>query len=130
MKTIWEFGYPIIAIFGAYAVYAIIIKPRMDEAYQVLGKAHELNTKSGLAWVWAKIDGWKTQILTAIVAAFQVLQLLPAETITEIQQLPWGGLFEANVANKISLVCAFLITITHVTGIVKAAKTVPQPPQA
>lgn len=126
MKFLIDFSWPIAIALAAYAVYALIVKPKITEAGKVLGKADTVaSTESAWAWGWAKIDGWKTPILASISGAFQAIQLVPAEMITEWQQLPWGMVFEQTVANKISAGCALLIAITHASGYIKAAKATP-----
>jgi hypothetical protein len=129
MKFLIDFSWPIAVAIAAYAVYSLIVKPKMVEAAKVLGKADTLSTKTGIAWIWAKVDGWKTPILSSIAGIFQMVQLIPADLISEWQQLPWGGVFQSTVANKISVACAFLIAITHAVGIAKAAKATPKAPE-
>jgi hypothetical protein len=126
MKFAWDFMWPLIVVFGVYAVYSIIIKPQMTETAQVLGKDAQLAQSSGLVWFWTLIDGWKTHILAVIAIIPQVLQLMDPGLIAEWQQLPWGTLFDPKVANAVTALCAFLIPITHTMGLLKAAKTPPQ----
>lgn len=129
MKMLWSFGWPLIAVFGAYAVYATIVKPKLAEASQILGKAQKLTVLGGLPWILAKVNGWKTPILAVVAGAAQMAQLIDADMLHEWQQLPWGSIFDARTANEISVACAFLIPITHSLGILSSAKTTPQPPQ-
>jgi hypothetical protein len=127
MKFFWDFSWPIVIVIATYAAYSLVIKPKLAEAAQVLGKSETVAVTDGWgAWIWAKIDGWKTIIVAFIGGLPQVIQLIPAEIITEWQQLPWGVVFEQSVANKISAACALLVAITHSAGILKAAKTAPQ----
>lgn len=125
MNMFWDWGWLVAALSGIYAVYATVVKPKLDEAAQVLDKAYTLIGLEGWHWLWGKVSGWKTIILSVISGGMQLIQLIPAETLTDMQQFPWGSMFEPIVANRISLVCAILIPVTHAYGVLNAAKTPP-----
>lgn len=123
---------------GAF-VYVWFIKKQMTVAAQAMGKDAKVAQASNFgAWLWVKIDGWKTHILAGLIALFQgahavisnTFHLVDAATLQAWQQLPWAHVFDATVANAISIICAFLIPITKSMGYAKAATTVPaNPPQ-
>jgi hypothetical protein len=116
---------------GVAAIYYTIIKPKMIEFSQTIGKAETVAAApAGWPTFLAKLEGWYTQILAAIVIGVQAISLtfqsLDADIIKEWQALPWASLFDQSLANRISLFFTFLIPVTHVIAISKAAKTTPK----
>lgn len=128
--SMWSYAWPVILGIGAYAVYSLVLRPQLVEAFQYLGKADILASKTGWAWLWAKLDGWKTTILALISGLAQATQFMSPDLLQDMQGLPWGSIFEPKAANLITVVCAFLIPVTHALGLAKAAKTEPQIPEA
>jgi len=126
------FGWPLVLFGIAYAVYILILKPKMTEVGAVLRKPGVLANTTGFGWLWEKINGWKTIILSTVAGLAQMGTLLPQfldpSLIAEWQSLPWANIVDAKMANMITLVCTFLIPITHTVGILQAAKTPPLPP--
>lgn len=128
---IWTtFGWPLVFFVLVYVVYLLWVGPWMAETARVLGKPRALAASSGFAWLQLWVSGWKTHILALIAGLSQAIALAPqmmnADLIREWQALPWAQAFDASTANKISLVCAVLIPITHSIGLLNAAKTPPQ----
>jgi len=116
---------------GVAAIYYTIIKPKMIEFSKTIGKAEAVAAApAGWATFLAKLDGWYTQILAAIAGGVQVISLtfqsLNADVIKQFQALPWASVFDQALANKISLFCTFLIPITYVIALTKAANTTPK----
>ena len=132
MAEFWSLlGWPMTFAAGVAALYYTIIKPKMIEFSQTIGKAETVAAApAGWSTFLAKLDGWHTQILAAIAGGVQAISLtfqnLDADAIKEWQALPWASVFDQALANKISLFCAFLIPVTHVIAISKAANTTPK----
>ncbi len=115
------------------AVYFKVIKSKMAETAIVLGKADIVAASSGFGKVWARLLGWKTNILAWIAVAVNGLAALPhlvgyidAGLLQEWQSLPWATIFDAKVAAYISFGIAAIIPLTHSFGLNQAAKTPPQ----
>jgi len=111
-----------IVVLSIYVFYLLFLQNRMGDLARVLNKNSQVEDKTGFAYLNEKVKGWRTLILSAISGGTQLLTLIDAETL---QALPWGQVFDTHTANVISLVCAFLIPITHVVGKLEAAKTTP-----
>jgi len=125
--NIWDFGWPIIAVIGAVVVYLIVVRPQLAAARRVLGKAELVESAEGwLSWAVAKLTTIKTVILAGLAGIPQALQLIDPNTLFDLQQLPWGEIFDPKVANWVTLICSILIPVTHSLGLHHAARTEPQ----
>ncbi len=127
----WNFfGWPLVLSGLVFIIYKVWVGPYMTAAGKILGKPQALASTSGWTWFLTWISGWKTHILAAVSGVSGILSLAPQfispDLIREWQELPWASAVDAKTASAISLICAFLIPITHSIGIYNAAKTPPQ----
>jgi hypothetical protein len=125
--SFWDFGWPILTLAVAIAIYVFIVRPKSAETNLVLGKVEHIAEQTGwFKWFSARIAGWKTPILALMAGFPQLFQLIDPATLLDLQNAPWGVIFSPKVAGAISLACMLFIPITNAFGMNTAAKTVPR----
>ncbi|MCI0601135.1 MAG: hypothetical protein L0Y50_00705 [Beijerinckiaceae bacterium] len=105
-------------------IYIFIVRPKLKQYRAITGIIDTIDT-SGLP-VWrrfmARLSGYKTFILASLSAI--VPQLPPI--LEELNSFTdWHLFLDGGAAQKISAVLAALTAISHVYGLVTAAKIVP-----
>ena len=122
------FGWPLVIGGAGFLLYKFVLAPKIAVARKTLG------VDTSVTGIIAKANNWlvgrKTVLLSAVAGLAQIPGLIAPyiseTTIHEWQSLPWASILDQATANKISMFCTFLIPITHVIGLVNAAKTPPQ----
>lgn len=117
-------GAAVIAVLGYF--YVGVVRQPLKVASEAMGKpALVANAQGFFASLDAKLTNWKTVILAWIAGLSQVFSFLTTDVIQGWQQLPWANVFDAKVANWITIACALLIPVVHAQGIKKAALAPP-----
>jgi hypothetical protein len=122
VKHFYWIGLVIFAVTGFFLFY---VRPKMAAIHVITGKQDELIHCTGCRWLAIKFDGWKTHILALIAGMAQLVNYIDETAVTSLGTVPWGNVFDTHVANLITTVCLFLIPVTHMYGLAKAARTEP-----
>ena len=111
--------------------YVRYVSGHVTTATDAIGKA---NLVAAATTFWGKINakllGWKTIILAWIAGVVQLVAQLGPDVVSGWKDLPWAQVFDAKVANWITIVCAILIPLTHSLGMKQAALAPPVDPNA
>ncbi|MCI0467855.1 MAG: hypothetical protein L0Y57_12760 [Beijerinckiaceae bacterium] len=106
------------------ALYVFIVRPKIKEYHAVSGILDKIDEAGASAWrkFLARLSGYKTVNLAAAAA---ILPQLPP-ILDELNNFTgWHLFLDEGTAQKIAAVLAALTAITHVYGLVAAAKIVP-----
>lgn len=106
-------------------VYIVIIRPRIRTYRYVAGVQDKIDSGAveGWAWIWAKLDGFKTVILSGLAGVFPMLPSL----LDQLHAFTgWSAFVKQDTANMITAGLAVAAMITHAAGIESAAKAIPK----
>ncbi|MDQ6867119.1 MAG: hypothetical protein M3178_01385 [Pseudomonadota bacterium] len=105
-------------------IYIFVVRPKIKQYRAVSGIIEKADAKGAPIWekFLARLSGLKTVILGSLAALMP--QLPPV--MDEINGFTgWHVLLDSGVADKIAAVLAAATAVTHVYGLVSAAKTIP-----
>lgn len=111
------------------AGYLVYLYHETTKVAVVTDKATAVQNAHGIHKLRERIRNWETIVLTCLAAVFHelatYLSYLDENTVQQIQQIPWAKWINAETASIVAGVCLVLIPITHVTALVRAARTPP-----
>lgn len=111
--------------------YVRYVSGHLAIATDAIGKVNIVASADGLwAKIQAKLIGWKTIILAWIAGTVQLVAQLGPDVVSGWKDLPWAQVFDAKIANWITIGCAILIPLTHSLGLKQAALAPPVDPNA
>ncbi|MGH7782338.1 MAG: hypothetical protein ACREO5_00615 [Candidatus Binatia bacterium] len=105
-------------------IYIFIVRPKIKQYRAVSGVIEKIDAEGASLWskFTARIDGLKTVILGFLAAIFPQIPAF----LDEINGFTgWGVFLSPGTADKIAACLAAATAITHVYGLVAAAKMVP-----
>ena len=108
-------------------IYIFIVRPKIKQYRAVSGIIEKADAVGASIWgkFVARLSGFKTVILGSLAAMMP--QLPP--TMDEINSFTgWHVSFDSGVAEKTAVVLAAATAVTHVYGLVSAAKMIPVNP--
>jgi len=105
-------------------IYIFIVRPKLKQYRTITGIIDAVDAGGSPAWrqIIARLSGYKTFLLASLSA---IVPQLPS-ILEELNSFTgWHLFLDDGAAQKISAVLAAMTAITHVYGLVSAAKVVP-----
>lgn len=126
--VISSMGIVAIILIGCTGYLAYILHETKTVAV-VTDKATAVQNAHGVHKLRERIRNWETIVLTCLAAVFHelatYLSYIDESTVDQIQQIPWAKWINPETASIIAGICLVLVPVTHVTALVRAARTQP-----
>ncbi|MCI0600444.1 MAG: hypothetical protein L0Y60_13145 [Beijerinckiaceae bacterium] len=106
------------------AIYIFVVRPKLRQYHAITGIIDKTDARAKTTWRRAvvRLSGYKTFVLASLAAIIpQIPPIL--EELNSFKD--WHLFFDAGTAQKLSAVLAAMTAVTHVYGLVAAAKIVP-----